>query len=422
MKKLLFFLVVTLIVSCTNEDLSYERFLDANYLTQKSYKISPEEARMELTEFLSSYNCKNAITRSALETNNIEIVAIRNNETTRSASNDDSLLDSIGIDTLMYAINFADNKGFALVAADKRTCPILALIDEGSFHTDSLLESEDEAFLTFIDNAVKMEIQDIKNYSDSLCTRSLYTNGYTIVSEYGPLLHTKWTQTSVYGKYCPNGIAGCTVIATAQILSYYQTVGHVNWSYNGTMGSSDLHWEDIIYDCDTNNGKLVNSSCATSANEIAHLVRYLGISFDADYKKNATSVGESKAIEWFNKWGGLKASSLKKYNESAIISAIKSGYPVYARGNSGKKKILGIRIGWKGGHAWVYDGMLTASKNGKTSKFIHCNWGWGGYKNGYYLSKAFNTDAGVTIYDYSDNQSGTSSNYRYNLEYSIIKR
>lgn len=158
MKKLLFFLVVTLIVSCTNEDLSYERFLDANYLTQKSYKISPEEARMELTEFLSSYNCKNAITRSALETNNIEIVAIRNNETTRSASNDDSLLDSIGIDTLMYAINFADNKGFALVAADKRTCPILALIDEGSFHTDSLLESEDEAFLTFIDNAVKMEI------------------------------------------------------------------------------------------------------------------------------------------------------------------------------------------------------------------------------------------------------------------------
>lgn len=38
--------------------------------------------------------------------------------------------------------------------------------------------------------------------------------------------------------------------------------------------------------------------------------------------------------------GGLNASSLKGYNESNIISAIKSGYPVLGRGNSGKKRYL----------------------------------------------------------------------------------
>ena len=123
-----------------------------------------------------------------------------------------------------------------------------------------------------------------------------------------------------------------------------------------------------------------------------------------DYKKNSTGAKSSKAVDWFNKWAGLNASSLKGYNENAIISAIKSGYPVLARGNSGKKKVLGIRVGWKGGHAWVYDGVLVASKDGKSNNFVHCNWGWGGYKNGYYISKAFNANAGAAIYDSSDNQ------------------
>ena len=107
---------------------------------------------------------------------------------------------------------------------------------------------------------------------------------------------------------------------------------------------------------------------------------------------------------------------------SAIVSAIKAGNPVYARGNSGKKKVFGIRVGWKGGHAWIYDGAIIASKDGKSNTFVHCNWGWGGYKNGYYLSNAFDTKAGATMYDSSDTQTGNTSNYKYNLEYSIITK
>lgn len=37
-------------------------------------------------------------------------------------------------------------------------------------------------------------------------------------------------------------------------------------------------------------------------------------------------------------------------------------------------------------------------------------------------SKPFNANAGATIYDPSDNQTGTASNYKYNLEYSIVKK
>ena len=94
------------------------------------------------------------------------------------------------------------------------------------------------------------------------------------------------------------------------------------------------------------------------------------------------------------------------------------------RGNSGRKKFLGITVKYKGGHAWVYDGYISATKNGKQQNLIHCNWGWGSSKfyNGYYLSKVFDTNSGPEIYDNEVTRSGQSGYYKYNLEYSIISR
>lgn len=102
---------------------------------------------------------------------------------------------------------------------------------------------------------------------------------------------------------------------------------------------------------------------------------------------------------------------------------------VYARGNSGRKKFLGITVSYTGGHAWVYDGYVSASSGGTTSNLLHCNWGWGGYQDGYYISGAFNSDAGAEIYDREVTRSsedatdeGSDGNFQYNLEYSIVSR
>ena len=86
------------------------------------------------------------------------------------------------------------------------------------------------------------------------------------------------------------------------------------------------------------------------------------------------------------------------------------------------KKVLGIRVGWKGGHAWTFDGLIASKKDGQIKYLIHCNWGWNGCKNGYYLSKVFDTNAGAKIYDTKDSQLGNTSNYKYNIKYSLIER
>lgn len=77
----------------------------------------------------------------------------------------------------------------------------------------------------------------------------------------------------------------------------------------------------------------------------------------------------------------------------------------------------------QGGHAWVMDGIGTVeyycwtyycydpvsksyeSKDLKvvSSKYVHCNWGWGGIDNGYFLEGVYDTDKGVeypTRYDF----------------------
>ena len=149
----------------------------------------------------------------------------------------------------------------------------------------------------------------------------------------------------------------------------------------------------------------------------------------ADYESDGTAVNKKKAINWMNDWGGLNATKLADYSVSPIISAIKSNKLVYARGNSGRKKFLGITVSYTGGHAWVYDGYVSASSGGAISNLLHCNWGWGGSKDGYYISGAFNTNNYAEIYDWEVTKSsgegqdeGNEGNFQYNLEYSIVSR
>lgn len=51
--------------------------------------------------------------------------------------------------------------------------------------------------------------------------------------------------------------------------------------------------------------------------------------------------------------------------------------------------------------------------NHKTSKYVHCNWGWGGADNGYFLEGVYDTDKGVEY--------PTRYDFRYNVQGCIYK-
>lgn len=390
-----------------------------------SYTVTQEEAQIIVQSLLDEISFVSSTKGTENNLREISGINVLRRNTIQTRSGTDEI--PADLDTLMYVVNFSDDNGFALVAADKRTEPVFAIIDKGNFDFGQLNEEDNDMFLTFLDYAISTELEDIENYGKDEPQTKAAINGWTINTTYAPILKTNWAQGdrrnpySSYGKYCPNFITGCAVTAAAQILSHFRNISHVDWSYNGTGGGADLHWDRIISDCEKYNGMLDLGYTAQSLDEIAHLCRYLGLAFDAEYEEK-TNVKRNKPINWFNDWSGLKASKLEEYNDSQIISSIKNGNPVYGTGFSGRKRFLGITIKHTGGHVWVYDGYISANKDGKQQNLIHCNWGWGGNKNGYYLSKVFDTNSGPEIPDYQITDPTETSYYKYKLEYSIISR
>ncbi len=183
---------------------------------------------------------------------------------------------------------------------------------------------------------------------------------------------------------------------------------------------SSLNWLSIISECESNNGRFstkYNSlsgkfEYSSNADQIAHLTRYLGKEFNADYGTNGTGVQRNVPINWINKNANLKASTLSAFNDKKVAEAIKAGNIVYLRGNATKNGE---------GHAWVCDGGIIEYTNNKMSRLlIHCNWGFNGSYDGYFLSKVLDATNPIdsdSALDYS-----SSLYFKYNVQYSIVKQ
>ena len=377
----------------------------------KGFKISPEEACSELEDFLNARN-RSWTTRGTMRQRTIaDVQPIALKAVKTRAINTEDELEDFQLDTLMYSINFSNDQGFAIMSADRRTEPILAITDEGSFNINDIPSDGNEGFLNFLSLAVEYIYNEIQTYQPTIETRAS-RNGWEILEEYEPRLQVKWGQGAPYNKYCPNNYpTGCTVTAVAQIMSYFQDF-YFPWGQFSTY----LHWSHILDECNSYNGQVIANS--ESADEVAKLMAFLGEQFEADYGQNETSVSKNKPIDWMRKWRqGWQVSKLHDYNSSDIINNLKmDGRLIYTRGNTGRKKFI-ITFSHTGGHAWVMDGLIAGKKDGNSRYLVHCNWGWEGDSNGYYLNNVFNITSGEEILD---SVSNVEANFKYNTQYSTI--
>lgn len=414
--------IMFFLLSCQKSELENIENLNTP-IENNPYKVSIDEAKNIALDFMQTFQSTSAAsTRSArIQVDNVRVIKV-NKATTRSAG-----IES-GMDTLIYAVNFSNNDGYALVGADRRTEPIFGIIDSGSFSNDSI--ASNPTFAYFLNAALDKAVYDIKENDIIRIAKTRTLNEYENVFVTGTKLSTKWGQGSPYNRYCPNSYpTGCVVTAIAQILSCFSVIGSVEWQDGYSHGSSFLNWNQILTDCRNNNGSLNLYNTLQSANEVAHLMRYLGVVLKAEYKSDGTSIEPKNAINWLNDWTSIKATSLKAYNANEIFKAANafSNKIVYMRGNSGKETFLGITIKYTGGHAWVADGAFSARRksDGSFVNLYHFNWGWDGDNNGYFLASVFDTkNPAISESELSGRlkmDSGTSENYRYNVEYSVLE-
>ena len=186
----------------------------------------------------------------------------------------------------------------------------------------------------------------------------------------------------------------------------------MDWTYNNTHGSATFNWASINSDCEIHNGLMLSNE---NNDQIAQLMRYWGLAFQADYSDGGTHVDSDYAINLL-KNDGFSISGLHDYNSGDVIDDLKAGNRiVFMRGSSRYYHVGFVFRHYVDGHAWVVDGYIDEVKNNVHSYYLHCNWGWGGTSNGYYLSDTFNSGDGPI---YNDN--ATRSNYQYNLEFATF--
>lgn len=355
---------------------------------------------------------------------------------------------------LAYIVNYADNQGYAILAADEQLPPVIAIGDSGTFSTEKFLQfvGGEEYTRTGSDITPAQEIQyAMVNNSLTLPVLPVYPNPATptghdtvLILKCMPLVPTKWGQGSPYNYYSPlddNGnkcVAGCVPIAGAQVLT--SLCYHHNFKPSVTIDSEyPVDWFMLNKTIYRDTLRYDYNEITPGSMNIASLVRAVGKYLNADYSATATS---ASTYNLTNLYSMLGLSSIE-YGGTDSISTndlfdmiVARNYPVNARASRIKDDNETV------GHSFILDGWLRLEYNrmgmsqypgsGDGLSFgvmdniqhqfdlVHVNFGWNGTCDGYYLPGAFDASSD-DYHDYAEeNDNAVVRPYVYDIDVKYI--
>ena len=392
MKILLLFASVIMLAACSTDN--EQTVKEVKSFPKNSFKVSEEEAIERLEKMLNIFT---PATRGKKRT--IKEIIPHIKPQTRSYTAEIP-------DTMYYYVNFDNNDGYAIVAADERAIPILALIDTGNYvppqayinWTETLVDSlnsiytlEEDDFWCFRHTATIKTIEFIDDLCEGYIADTHYYSEYSTqdtICMVKPLLQTKWNQQYPYNARCwnllyllteePNALAdftgyhlsesnafdlcssskytypaGCVAIALAQICAYHQ---HPNVSpedghqYNWNSISSATKLPRTNYD-PINDIFYLNPKWSLDQKEqvceVSHLIKDTGLAAKTVYGEKASSSNIKLAKHAMENVMGYSVTRKNYFNSDNIRNELDNKRPVFQSGKSRKPS---------GGHAWVIDG------------------------------------------------------------------
>ena len=352
--------------------------------------------------------------------------------------------DGIGqTDTLVYVFNFDDNAGFSIIAANRCVSPVLVVTEQGNYEygQPTGIEGFDDYMDSMTAELANMPNLPIFDFPVGYSKTETFKD-----DKIGPLCTTKWDQDGVFGAYCSNDVAGCTTIANAQIMAYWEFPDSITTTYtnknNNVKNSSDVDNPNAQHIGETfsipwsaiKNHKSGCSSATCEQNhwKISALIRQIGelngsvyFTDPTDESKNHTTVYATGRTSAFSGLGYILDSiRLHGFDWDFVRSELNKLQPLITDASSGQ-----------GGHTWVLDGYI--DKDEKTTfyeidyidykgdkaiphykvssiienkqQLVHFNWGWGGECDGYFAAgESIKTTEGV---QYDSNETITHNIY-----------
>jgi hypothetical protein len=393
------------VLSCTNnEEVISLNDENVTPLKENPFKVSEEEAKERLAFVMNQLEPVKTYGSSKRNIKNVHAWRIDKQTIKTYSSVEENEFDWSDVDTLLYIINFEDDKGFAFVSADNRTESVLAIIDEGSMTVDDFLNIDNPGFIAFMNNAVSILLSQIAMNNEPIATYAISESEQSdmVQTQSAPVynfsarLKTKWGQGNPYNRQCPivSGVrapTGCVITAGAQALSFFQTIDTVSWSHSDQSGSSALSWTQIISDCEDwswavpnerwshfsdyygNNiygyGRIGDDPLRATTDQMAHLMRYLGVNIDATYTDDGTSAYTQNLLNFLRNSCGLTSSSstLTTFNPAYVISIFSDPNTLI---------LIEAFTSTSVGHAWIIDGaqIILNSIMMINKLYLHCNY------------------------------------------------
>ena len=404
MKKLFILPFILFSLLACNENVDFENPAETtSYAFVDSFYVPFETA---LTYAEQMLNKENGSTRTSTKRKVAEHYEYITNNATRSTGEN--------IDVRFHVINFENNQGFALVSADSRTTPVYAYSSTGNLNIDESIENS--GFGDFMDAATEHYAMEIDFTGDLLPVTPtpitpvptnpiqqlpmveldgekyyVYSVDATISNPGGILVNATWGQGWPYNYYCGENtnatvdegfrnVAGCGPIAAAMIMSYHKhPASHNGYTFDWNAITS-MSCFPFTFPYIDNNAKAA-----------ARLINQVGIEADADYGLT-TPTTITKIYRMFKDFG-YSCTGPVDFNPNNIRTSLNNDLPIFLSGKNSQDK----------GHGWVVDSyeqnIITntyyysyepfekyMTKTLQISMYYHCNWGWEGTNNGWFLN------------------------------------
>ena len=357
-----------------------------------------------------------------------------------SANNDKNI-------PLAYIVNYADNKGYAILAADTQLPPVIAIGDSGVFSTDGFLQYISGEYNTRLSE----ELNPAQELQYTMVNNSLTLNGLptidnqitptlardtTMILKCMPLVPTKWGQGNPYNYYSPldedgnKCVAGCVPVAGAQVLASL-CYHHNFWPTIAIDNEFEVNWYEINRMIFEDTYKFNSNDTSSDALNVAKLIRSIGKNINADYTTNSTTASTSDLVGLYTTLGiqsaQIRSSSVVTKND-LFDMIVRKNLPVNARaddenGNEGHSFILDgwLRLEYSliGLHPEdMGNNFIVYFPNNTQYQFdlVHVNFGWNGTCDGYYHPGSFDTSSDE-FHDYAEeDDNAVVRPYNYDID------
>lgn len=274
-----------------------------------------------------------------------------------------------------YAFNL--EQGYVIVSGDDEMTELVGYAENGFFDAENVppqMQLWLDGYAEYV-----AAVQSVK----AKARKILLSDSPSVVVE--PLVTTKWNQDAPFNNFAPEYTddnnntqrcaTGCAATAMAQIMKFHnwpeQGVGHYSYEHQ-SFGTISSNFSEHVYDWTNmidryNNGEYSN----VQADAVALLMKDCGVSLNMNYGpvSGASIYSYTPAFKNYFRYSSrtVNRSGCETAEFTRIITdELQEGRPIIYCGT-----------GEDGGHAFVVDGY-------DTNYFLHVNWGWGGYSDGYF--------------------------------------